>query len=470
MTIRTRFAPSPTGYLHVGGARTALFAWLQARANNGIFILRIEDTDLERSTPESVQAILDGMEWLGLDADEGPIYQTDRFGRYAEVVQQLLDEDKAYHCYCSKDRLETLREQQMKEGIKPRYDGKCRHLDSAPPGIKPVVRFRNPQTGNVVFGDLVRGTINISNNELDDLIIARPDGSPTYNFTVVVDDMDMQITHVIRGDDHINNTPRQINIYAALGAEPPLFAHVPMILGDDGARLSKRHGAVSVMQYRDDGYLPQALLNYLVRLGWSHGDQEVFSIDEMVALFDIKDVNRKASAFNTDKLDWLNQHYMKSLPAIEVAEQLDWHFADQGIFTENGPSLEDVVTVQAERVKTLKEMAGQSRIFFEGYEEFDPGAAQKHLRPVAAEPLRLMMENLEMVEDWSPEVLHGEIDRVAAELEVGMGKVAQPLRVALTGAGVSPSIDKTLWLMGKPRSLEGIAKALAFIEARIASQ
>ncbi|MGA9575627.1 MAG: glutamate--tRNA ligase, partial [Lysobacterales bacterium] len=315
MTIRTRFAPSPTGYLHVGGARTALFAWLQARANNGIFILRIEDTDLERSTPESVQAILDGMEWLGLDADEGPIYQTDRFGRYAEVVQQLLDEDKAYHCYCSKDRLETLREQQMKEGIKPRYDGKCRHLDSAPPGIKPVVRFRNPQTGNVVFGDLVRGTINISNNELDDLIIARPDGSPTYNFTVVVDDMDMQITHVIRGDDHINNTPRQINIYAALGAEPPLFAHVPMILGDDGARLSKRHGAVSVMQYRDDGYLPQALLNYLVRLGWSHGDQEVFSIDEMVALFDIKDVNRKASAFNTDKLDWLNQHYMKSLPA-----------------------------------------------------------------------------------------------------------------------------------------------------------
>jgi len=470
MTIRTRFAPSPTGYLHVGGARTALFAWLQARASQGVFILRIEDTDLERSTPESVQAILDGMDWLGLDADEGPIYQTDRFDRYAEVVQQLLDEGKAYHCYCSKERLEALREKQMQEGIKPRYDGKCRHLDAVPEGIKPVVRFLNPRDGDVVFDDLVRGRISISNNELDDLVIARPDGSPTYNFTVVVDDMDMQISHVIRGDDHINNTPRQINIYRALGAEPPLFAHVPMILGDDGARLSKRHGAVSVMQYRDDGYLPQALLNYLVRLGWSHGDQEVFSLEEMVALFDIADVNRKASAFNTDKLDWLNQQYMKNLPPEEVAKHLAWHFADQGIDKREGPPLTDIVTVQAERVKTLKEMAAQSRMFYEGFEEFDAGAAQKHLRPVAAEPLRLMMENLQLLEDWSPEALHAEIDRVAAELEVGMGKVAQPLRVALTGSGVSPSIDKTLWLMGKRRSLAGIAKALEYIEARIANQ
>jgi glutamyl-tRNA synthetase len=470
MTIRTRFAPSPTGFLHVGGARTALFAWLQARANQGVFILRIEDTDLERSTPESVQAILDGMEWLGLDHDEGPYYQTHRFDRYAEVVQQLLDEDKAYHCYCSKDRLETLREQQMKEGIKPRYDGKCRHLDVTPEDIKPVVRFRNPQGGNVVFDDLVRGRISISNDELDDLVIARPDGSPTYNFTVVVDDMDMQVTHIIRGDDHINNTPRQINIYRALGAELPAFAHVPMILGADGARLSKRHGAVGVMQYRDDGYLPQALLNYLVRLGWSHGDQEVFSVEEMVELFDIKDVNRKASAFNTEKLDWLNQHYMKNLPLTEVAEQLAWHFADQGIRIDEGPALEDVVTVQAERVKTLKEMAAQSRVFFEGYDELDPGAAKKHLRPVALEPLQGMLNKLQSQEDWSPGPLHDVIDQVAAELEVGMGKVAQPLRVALTGAGVSPSIDKTLWLMGKQRSLEGIEKALAFIKARIAAQ
>jgi len=271
MKTRTRFAPSPTGFLHVGGARTALFCWLQARANDGAFILRIEDTDLQRSTPESVQAILDGMDWLGLDCDEGPIYQTDRFSRYAEIIQKLLDEDKAYYCYCSKTRLERLRESQMKAGIKPRYDGKCRHLSRAPEGIEPVVRFRNPQAGIVEFDDLVRGRISISNDELDDLVIARPDGSPTYNFTVVVDDMDMQITLVIRGDDHINNTPRQINIYRALGAKPPEFGHVPMILGDDGARLSKRHGAVGVMQYRDDGYLPQALVNYLVRLGWSHG-------------------------------------------------------------------------------------------------------------------------------------------------------------------------------------------------------
>ena len=470
MNIRTRFAPSPTGFLHVGGARTALFCWLQARATGGQFILRIEDTDLERSTPESVQAILDGMAWLGLNYDEGPFYQTDHFDRYAEVIRQLLSQDKAYTCYCSKQRLEDLRERQMKEGIKPRYDGKCSHLEFKPEGIEPVVRFRNPRDGDVVFDDQVRGRISISNNELDDLVIARPDGSPTYNFTVVVDDMDMNITHVIRGDDHINNTPRQINIYRALGAEPPVFAHVPMILGDDGARLSKRHGAVGVMQYRDDGYLPQALLNYLVRLGWSHGDQEVFSIDEMVELFDIKDVNRKAGAFNTDKLDWLNQYYMKGLDPDVVAEHLDWHFDDLGISASEGPPLADLATVQAERVKTLREMAAQSRVFYEGYSEFDPKAAKKHLRPVSAMPLHAIRTKLLTIEDWSAGPLHGAIDGVAAELEVGMGKVAQPLRVALTGCGVSPSIDKTLWLMGRERSLEGIDKALAFIKARVAAQ
>ena len=305
--MKTRFAPSPTGYLHVGGARTALFSYLQARANKGIFLLRIEDTDLERSTPESVQAILDGMNWLGLDYDEGPVFQTDRFDRYAEVVAGLLEQGKAYYCYCSKERSERLREEQMAAGLKPRYDGHCIDLNDPTVGPelnkKPVVRFRNPIGGAVEWVDLVRGRISISNDELDDLVIARPDGSPTYNFTVVVDDNDMQVTQVIRGDDHINNTPRQINIYRALGAELPAFAHVPMILGGDGARLSKRHGAVGVMQYRDDGYLPQALLNYLVRLGWSHGDQEVFSREEMISYFDIADVNRKASAFNTEKLD-----------------------------------------------------------------------------------------------------------------------------------------------------------------------
>ncbi len=466
MTIRTRFAPSPTGFLHVGGARTALFCWLHARANRGAFILRIEDTDLERSTPESVQAILDGMDWLGLDCDEGPFYQTQRFERYAEVADRLLNEDKAYLCYCSRERLEKLRKRQMDAGIKPRYDGKCRHLESTPEDIKPVVRFSNPKIGMVSFNDLVRGRISISNTELDDLVIARPDGSPTYNFTVVIDDMDMQITHVIRGDDHINNTPRQINIYQALGAEAPVFAHVPMILGSDGARLSKRHGAVGVMQYRNDGYLPQAVLNYLVRLGWSHGDQEVFSRDEMVSLFSIEDVNRKAAAFETDKLDWLNQHYMKVLPTAEVADHLAWQFADQGINPEAGPALENVVSVQAERVKTLRDMAVQSRVFFEDYVEFDPASAKKHLRLVAEHPLESVLAKLEALEDWSVEPLHQVIDDVATELDLGMGKVAQPLRVALTGSGVSPSIDKTLWLMGKRRSLDGIGRALKFIQAR----
>ncbi len=464
--MRTRFAPSPTGYLHVGGARTALFCYLQARASNGVFILRIEDTDLERSTPESVQAILDGMEWLGLDYDEGPIYQTDRFDRYAEVVQHLLEEGKAYHCYCSKDRIDALREEQMKAGLKPRYDGHCR--DGAEPvaGVRPIVRFRNPRDGDVVFDDLVRGRISISNTELDDLVIARPDGSPTYNFTVVVDDVDMAISLVIRGDDHINNTPRQINIYRALGAELPDFAHVPMILGDDGARLSKRHGAVGVMQYRDDGYLPQALLNYLVRLGWSHGDQEVFSLQEMIDRFDIRDVNRKASAFNTEKLDWLNQQYMKSLPASEVAHHLSWHFEQAGINPQNGPPLADLVSVQADRVKTLKEMTAQSRVFYEEFDEFDPGAAHKHLRPVVEQPLRAIGSRLADLDSWEPEQLNETVRIAAEELELGMGKIAQPLRVALTGSAVSPSIDKTLWLIGRERSLARIERALEYVLVR----
>ena len=467
--MRTRFAPSPTGYLHVGGARTALFCYLQARHADGTFILRIEDTDLERSTPESVQAILDGMEWMGLDYDEGPFYQTQRFDRYAEVVQQLLDEGKAYHCYCSKERIDAIREEQMKAGLKPRYDGRCRHGAEPVEGVKPVVRFRNPQEGEVVFDDLVRGRIAISNDELDDLVIARPDGSPTYNFTVVVDDMDMQVSLVIRGDDHINNTPRQINIYQALGAELPDFAHVPMILGDDGARLSKRHGAVSVLQYRDDGYLPQALVNYLVRLGWSYGDQEIFSLAEMIELFDIHDVNRKASAFNTDKLDWLNQHYMRELPAGEVAKHLAWHFDAAGIDSSAGPALEDIVGVQADRVKTLKEMAAQSRVFYEDYEDFDAGAAKKHLRPVAEAPLKAIAAKLESLADWEAEALDRAVRETAAELEVGMGKIAQPLRVALTGTAISPSIDKTLWLVGRERSLARIQKAIDFVEARAAA-
>jgi glutamyl-tRNA synthetase len=467
--MRTRFAPSPTGFLHVGGARTALFCYLQARAKGGVFILRIEDTDLERSTPESVQAILDGLAWLELDYDEGPFYQTQRFDRYAEVTERLLREGKAYHCWCSKERIDVLREEQMRLGIKPRYDGQCRDGDAPVPGVKPVVRFRNPADGDVVFDDLVRGRISISNTELDDLVIARPDGAPTYNFTVVVDDIDMAVSLVIRGDDHINNTPRQINIYRALGAALPDFAHVPMILGDDGARLSKRHGAVGVLQYREDGYLPQALLNYLVRLGWSHGDQEVFSRAEMIAHFDIRDVNRKAAAFNTEKLDWLNQQYMKNLPPPEVARHLAWHFEQAGIDPAEGPSLEDLVSVQADRVKTLKEMTAQSRMFYGALGDYDDGAAQKHLRLVAHEALRAVADRLADLDRWEPAGLNEAVRITAEELGLGMGKIAQPLRVALTGTAVSPSIDKTLWLLGRERSLERIRRAIQYILTRAPS-
>jgi glutamyl-tRNA synthetase len=466
VTVRTRFAPSPTGFLHVGGARTALFCYLEARAKGGVFILRIEDTDLERSTPESVQAILDGMNWLGLDFDEGPYYQTQRFPRYAEVTQQLLAQGKAYYCYCSKEHIESVREEQMKLGLKPRYDGRCRDRKDIPAGIKPVVRFRNPLSGDVVFHDRVRGTISISNEELDDLVIARPDGSPTYNFTVVVDDIDMAVSLVIRGDDHINNTPRQINIYRALGADLPDFAHVPMILGDDGARLSKRHGAVGVMQYRDDGYLPQALLNYLVRLGWSHGDQEVFSLEEMIANFSIDDVNRKASAFNKEKLDWLNQHYLRTLPPGLVAGHLLWHFEQAGLDPRRGPPLEDLVSVQAERVKTLSEMTNVSRIYYTDFEEFDAASAKKHLRLVAEPALKAIGQRIASLENWEPEHLDEAIHAVADELGVNMGKIAQPLRVALAGTGVSPSIEKTLWLVGRERSLQRIERAISFIRER----
>ncbi|MEM7017051.1 MAG: glutamate--tRNA ligase, partial [Pseudomonadota bacterium] len=350
MTIRTRFAPSPTGYLHIGGARTALFCWLYARKHDGQFILRIEDTDRERSTDESVQAILDGMAWLGLEADEGPFYQTHHFDRYKEVIQQLLDAGKAYHCYCSQERLDKLRAEQMEKKLKPRYDGHCRSLKTPPAGdIKPVVRFKNPTAGDVAFKDMIKGTIRISNEELDDLIIARSDGTPTYNLTVVVDDMDMNITHVIRGDDHVNNTPRQINILNALKAKIPEYAHAPMILGDDGQRLSKRHGAVSVLQYQQDGYLPHALLNYLVRLGWSHGDQEIFSMDELQSLFNINDVNRAPSAFNTEKLNWLNQHYIKNAPPADLAEPMAKQFAELNIDTSQGPAIEDAITLFQER-------------------------------------------------------------------------------------------------------------------------
>ncbi|MCF6193418.1 MAG: glutamate--tRNA ligase, partial [Kangiellaceae bacterium] len=461
-------APSPTGDLHIGGARTALYCWLHARANDGKFVLRIEDTDLERSTPEAVKAIMDGMNWLGLDGDEGPIYQTHRFERYKEVISQLIKEQKAYPCFCSRERLDELREGQMANKEKPRYDGKCRDLNPEDINLDNdhVIRFKNPQDDVVTFKDVVKGEITIANKELDDLIIARTDGSPTYNFTVVVDDMDMKITQVVRGDDHINNTPRQINIFNALGATVPEYGHVPMILGDDGKKLSKRHGAVSVMQYRDDGYLPDAVLNYLVRLGWSHGDQEIFSIDEMKDLFDINNINKAPSAFNTEKLNWLNQQYIKSTPIEKLMPHLQWHLDQQELNLDNGPAIENLIPEFSERAQTLNDLVALIKTYYQEFDAFEAKAAKKHLRPVARQALELIQSKLSNINDWCAENIQVAVNDTAAELEIGMGKVGMPLRVAATGGGMSPAIDLTLQWVGKERTLARIDRALEFIAER----
>jgi glutamyl-tRNA synthetase len=471
MSVVTRFAPSPTGYLHVGGARTALYSWLYAKRNNGKFILRIEDTDLERSTPEAVQAILDGMEWLGMKGDGEIFYQTKRFELYKEFVQKLVDEDKAYKCYCSKERLDALRAEQESNGQRTEYDGKCSHGAQAPSAdARYVVRFRNPKEGSVKWTDAIRGDMEISNSEMDDMIILRTDGSPTYNFCVVIDDWQMGMTHVVRGEDHLINTAKQINIFEAFAATVPTYAHCSMILGDDGKKLSKRHGAVGVMQYRDDGYLPQALINYLVRLGWSHGDQEIFTLDELFNLFDIKDINKSASAFNTEKLNWMNQEYMKSLPASEVANHLVWHFENQSVDTTNGPKLASIVEIQAERVKTLKEMAEISAYFYQDFEQLDEKAAKKHLRPVAKDALVLVQQKLAAITEWTGDNIQAAINLTAEELDVGMGKVGMPLRVAATGSGNSPSLDVTLVLLDKSKVISRIDVALEYIAAREAAQ
>ena len=461
MTVRTRFAPSPTGMLHIGGVRTALFCWLYARRHGGTFILRIEDTDRERSTPEAVHAILEGMQWLGLDHDEGPFYQTQRMDRYGEVIQQFLREGKAYHCYCSKEELDEMRAAQTARKEKPRYDGRCRHRQEPVPGVNPVVRFRNPDEGTVVVNDVVHGPITFDSGELDDLIIARSDGTPTYNFCVVVDDYDMQVTHVIRGDDHINNTPRQINMLKALGVEPPLYAHVPMILGPDGAKLSKRHGAVSVLQYREDGFLPEGLLNYLGRLGWSHGDQEIFTLDEMTQLFDIHDVNKGASALNVDKMLWTNQqHIMRATPE-RLAGYLRPQLAALGVETDDLAKLAAVAKAQQERAKTLKEMAENSLFFFRDVTTYDEKAAKKNLTPEAAPLLRAVREQLAALAEWRAEAIHGVIQAVATGAGAGMGKVAQPVRVAVSGGSVSPPIDGTLEILGRETTLQRLDRAIA---------
>ena len=464
MTVRTRFAPSPTGYLHIGGARTALYSWLHARKHGGRFVLRIEDTDRERSTTESVNAILEGMTWIGLEYDEGPFYQTHNFDRYKAIIDQLMEQGDAYYCYCTKEELETLREEQMANKQKPRYNGKCRHNSTPREDVEPVIRFKNPETGSVVIDDLVKGRVVISNTELDDLIIARSDGTPTYNLTVVVDDLDMNINTVIRGDDHLNNTPRQINILNALGAAPPKYAHVPMILGDDGKRLSKRRGVVSVMQYREDGFLPEAVLNYLVRLGWSHGDQEVFSIDEMIQLFEVENVNSAASTFNSEKLLWLNHHYIKTSEPAHVAHHLSYHLGKLEIDPSDGPDICDVIAALRERSKTLVELAEQCHYFYHDFSSYDEKAAKKNLKAAAVAPLSALKDELEKLQNWTPEAIHSIVESVAAKLEVGMGKVGQPLRVAITGGSQSPAIDVTAHLIGQKRVVERLQKALEYIE------
>ena len=461
--IRTRFAPSPTGYLHIGGARTALFCWAYAKKLGGTFILRVEDTDRERSTQESVNAILDAMEWLGLDY-EGPYFQMQRLERYRAVADQLMAAGKAYHCYATREEIDALREQQRAKGEKPRYDGRWRPENAKrlglkpPPGAKPVVRFRNPDEGEVTFKDLVKGPITVANGELDDLVLLRGDGIPTYNFGVVVDDLDMKITHVIRGDDHVNNTPRQVNIYKALGAPLPLFAHVPMILGSDGERLSKRHGAVSVMQYRDDGYLPEALVNYLARLGWSHGDEEMFSREQLVEWFDLEHISQSPARFDPGKLAWLNAQYLKEADDTRLAALAEPFLARDGCDTKNGPPLARVVALLKERVNTIEELADASVYFYralDASEELKKQHYSADVRPALAD----LKERLTKIE-WKRERISEAIKAVVTSHKLKMPKIAMPLRVMVTGEAQTPSVDAVLELIGRDEVLARMEKQL----------
>ncbi len=467
MSVTTRFAPSPTGFLHIGGARTALFSYLYAKRFNGQFLLRIEDTDRERSTQEAVDAIFEGMAWLGLHGDnKEPIYQTQRFDRYKEVIAQMLSEGTAYHCYASKEELDALRAEQMANKQKPRYDGRWRPeagkvLPPPPAGVAPVVRFRNPTEGEVVLNDLIKGTITFASDELDDLIIARGDGTPTYNFCVVVDDWDMGVTHVIRGDDHVNNTPRQINILRALGATPPAYAHVSMILGSDGAKLSKRHGALGVMEYRSMGFLPEALLNYLVRLGWSHGDQELFTREEMIAKFDFDHVSASPARFDMEKAWWVNHQYLKSVDPSVVVPEFQWHLERIGVDIAQGPSLIPIIEQQRERCRSLVEMAEKSKFFFADLDGYNEKDAAKHFNPASLALLAELRGQLEALPEWTTEALHAAVNGFAEAKGLGLGKIAQPIRVAVCGMAVSPPIDATLFLVGRERTLARLAAASA---------
>ncbi|MES0872654.1 glutamate--tRNA ligase [Sinimarinibacterium thermocellulolyticum] len=471
MTVVTRFAPSPTGFLHIGGARTALFSYLYARRHGGKFLLRIEDTDRERSTQAAVDAIFEGMAWLGLHSDVEPVYQTRRFERYREVIAQMLAAGCAYPCYATKEELDQLRAEQIARKQKPRYDGRWRPepgktLPPPPPGVSPVVRFKNPLDGKVVVRDLVKGEIVFDNRELDDLIIARADGTPTYNFCVVVDDMDMGVTHVIRGDDHVNNTPRQINIFKALGATPPQYAHVSMILGSDGAKLSKRHGALGVMEYRAMGFLPEAMLNYLVRLGWSHGDQELFTLKEMIEKFDFDHVSPSPARFDMEKAYWVNHQYLKTAPLNAVVPEFEWHLRRLGLDPARGPRLEDVILAQRERCRTLLEMAEKSAFFFAELSGYDGKDAAKHLTADSASLIEALAEVLGALPHWEAAALHAAIGGFAEARGLALGKVAQPLRVAVAGMAVSPPIDQTLFLLGRERTLARLEAAVGFARSK----
>ncbi len=466
MTIRTRFAPSPTGFLHIGSARTALFNWLLARRHNGVFVLRIEDTDTQRSTAQSIDQILEAMAWLGLDADVGPFFQMRRLEHYQKLADELLEAGHAYHCYCTREELAAMREQQKSSGAKPRYDGRCRDRAEPRADVDPVVRFKTPTNGEVRVNDRIRGEIVFDNAELDDLVIMRSDGVPTYNFSVVVDDSEMDITHVVRGDDHLNNTPRQLNIMAALGIDPPEYAHLPMILGSDGSRLSKRHGAVSVLTYKEAGYLPEAVLNYIVRLGWSHGDQEIFDIKELIELFDLEQVNESAAAFDPEKSMWVNEQWLKRESAGRLSEALKPFLQADGVDLSQGPPLDVLVEIQRDRSRTLLEMADKSLFVYNEPEEYAPRAAKKHLGNESLLVLQSLGTELGALAEWTIESTQAVVEAVAERLELKMGKVAQPLRVALTGDSASPGIGQTLVLVGRDKALRRIDRAIQYMSSK----
>ncbi len=460
--VRTRFAPSPTGYLHIGGARTALFSWAYARKHGGKVILRIEDTDLERSTEASVQVILDAMRWLGLDWDEGPFFQMQRLARYREVAEKLIAQGKAYRCWASKEDLDAMRERQRARGEKPRYDGRWRPERAKAAGLvppadrAPVVRFRNPDEGEVGFHDLVKGAITVANAELDDLVLLRADGVPTYNFGVVVDDLDMNITHVIRGDDHVNNTPRQVNIFHALGAPLPEFAHVPMILGADGERLSKRHGAVSVMQYQEDGYLPEALVNYLARLGWSHGDEEMFTVGQFLQWFDLAHISRSAAQFNPEKLRWLNHRYLRQRADADLAKLVAPRIERAGGKLAGGPELPAVVALLKERSETLAVLAAEAMMFYA-----EPGVAREAVTAEVRPALAEVTAAFSALGEWRAEAIMGVIQAVIDKHKLKLPKLAMPLRMIVFGRTQTPNLGPMLALAGRKRVLDRLQAHLS---------